>query len=84
MTRVEEKYNFSARAKKNLLITISIGVVLTALGIISMDISGHHEEVANHEGHPFNWINRLGVDVWINNIYFIGISIVGVFFFALQ
>ncbi len=84
MTRVEEKYNFSARARKNLFITICTGVVLTGLGVISMDINGHHEELASNEGHPFNWINRLGVDIWINNLYFIGISIVGVFFFALQ
>ena len=84
MTRVEEKYDFSAKARKNLLITIFSGIVLTALGIIFMDTGGHHEEVARNEGHPFSWINRLGVDIWINNIYFIGISIVGVFFFALQ
>ena len=84
MTRVEEKYDFSAKARKNLLITIFSGIVLTVLGLIFMDTGGHHEEVARNEGHPFSWINRLGVDIWINNIYFIGISIVGVFFFALQ
>ena len=84
MTRLEEKYDFSAKARKNLLITICSGIVLSVLGIILMDSSGHHEEAVSNEGHPFSWTNRLGVDIWINNIYFIGISIVGVFFFALQ
>ena len=29
MTTVEEKYDFSAKAKKNLLITVGIGIALT-------------------------------------------------------
>jgi len=84
MTTVEEKYDFSAKAKKNLLITIGIGIALTVLGIVLMSTGGHHEESAHEGGHAFSWINRLGVDIWINNIYFTGIAIVGVFFFALQ
>jgi hypothetical protein len=84
MTTVEEKYDFSAKAKKNLLITIGIGIFLTVLGIVLMNMGGHHEEGAHEGGHAFSWINRLGVDIWINNIYFTGIAIVGVFFFALQ
>lgn len=84
MTTVEEKYDFSAKAKKNLLITVGIGIALTVLGIVLMSTGGHHEEVAHEGGHAFSWINRLGVDIWINNIYFTGIAIVGVFFFALQ
>ena len=84
MTTVEEKYDFSAKAKKNLLITIGIGIALTVLGIVLMTTGEHHEEAAHEGGHAFSWINRLGVDIWINNIYFTGIAIVGVFFFALQ
>jgi len=30
------------------------------------------------------WFKRFKVDFWINNVYFIGISIIGLFFFALQ
>ena len=84
MTTVEEKYDFSAKAKKNLLITRGIGIFLTVLGIVLMNMGGHHEEGAHEGGHAFSWVNRLGVDIWINNIYFTGIAIVGVFFFALQ
>ncbi len=39
-----------------------------------------HEE---HHGSPI-WLKRLKANLWINNIYFIGLSIVGVFFFAIQ
>ena len=84
MTTVEEKYDFSAKAKKNLLITVGTGIALTVLGIVLMSTGGHHEEAAHESRHAFSWINRLGVDIWINNIYFTGIAIVGVFFFALQ
>ena len=45
MTRVEEKYDFSLKTRKNLFITICTGIVLTVLGIVSMSASGHHEEV---------------------------------------
>ena len=44
MTTVEEKYDFSVKAKKNLLITIGIGIALTVLGIVLMSTGGHHEE----------------------------------------
>ena len=84
MTTVEEKYDFSAKAKKNLLITVGTGIALTVLGIVLMSTGVHHEEAAHESRHAFSWINRLGVDIWINNIYFTGIAILGVFFFALQ
>ena len=69
MTTVEEKYDFSVKAKKNLLITVGTGIALTVLGIGLMSTGGHHEEAAHEGGHAFSWINRLGVDIWINNIF---------------
>ncbi|NMM50157.1 quinol:cytochrome C oxidoreductase [Marinigracilibium pacificum] len=45
---------------------------------------GHAE--ASHGGghHEFGWADRLKTDLWINNIYFSGLAIIGVFFFAIQ
>jgi hypothetical protein len=84
MTTVEERYDFSAKAKKNLFVTIGTGILITVLGIVLMSTDGHHEDVAHDAEHGFSWVNRLAVDIWINNIYFTGLAIVGVFFFALQ
>ncbi|HAA12852.1 MAG TPA: quinol:cytochrome C oxidoreductase [Cytophagales bacterium] len=61
---------------------------------------GHHEEAEHHgddhagaghsEGHggghheEVTWLKRFAIDLWINHIYFFGIGVIGVFFFAIQ
>ena len=82
----DERYIFSGKAKKNLAITLIVGVVLAIVGVIMMNSGGHgeHGEVAT-EGHgAFNWTTRLFANLWINNMYFTGLSIIGVFFVAIQ
>jgi len=39
------------------------------------------EEEGEHNG-P-GWLNRLYTNIWINNVYFVGLSIIGVFFVAI-
>lgn len=82
----EERFLFTAGAKKNLTILGIVGVVLLALGIVMLNVGGHDEHEAAHEasGHAFHWTQRLFAGLWINNIYFIGISVIGVFFVAIQ
>lgn len=41
---------------------------------------GGHGEEAEHGG----WWKRFKVDFWINNVYFTGIALIGLFFFAIQ
>ncbi len=53
-------------------------VVLTASG----DTEGH-AEAGGHHG-PAVWVKRLITNLWINNIYFVGLALIGVFFFTLQ
>ncbi|WP_215223182.1 quinol:cytochrome C oxidoreductase [Echinicola shivajiensis] len=46
-----------------------------------------HAAEAGHEagGHnEFHWSKRFFANLWINNVYFAGIAIIGVFFFAIQ
>ena len=114
MTITEEKYEFKATTKRNLLIIVAVGIVLLAIGIMSnMGGAGGHDEghasaqvseqllasvdpVQDHaeageaqaadEGHhesPF-WLKRLWNALWINNMFFIGLGVIGLFFFALQ
>ncbi|MFT5953583.1 MAG: hypothetical protein ACI8QD_000421 [Cyclobacteriaceae bacterium] len=81
---VEERFEFTSKTKKNLLIFIAVSLLVTVLGIIMMNLGGSHGEEHAAEGHAFHWTKRLYANIWINNIYFTGIAIVGVFFFALQ
>jgi len=61
-----------------------IGAILLGLGIVLAMTGGHHEETGEVGGHAFHWYERLYANLWINNVFFTGIAIVGVFFFAIQ
>ena len=84
----EERFEFTAKTKKNLVIFIIVGLVLAAVGVVLMNTGGHHGAEAGHGteegGHGFHWIKRLFVNLWINNVFFAGISIIGVTFVAIQ
>ncbi|MEM7297596.1 MAG: quinol:cytochrome C oxidoreductase [Bacteroidota bacterium] len=117
----EERYEFTSTAKKRLLITLAIGVVLSVIGFFTVGSGGDHggghggdhsEEVAvdGHDQEPYGDGNeshgeeshaedghgegghheaspvkkRFLSNLWINNVFFGGLAIIGVFFFAIQ
>lgn len=83
----KEVFEFTPKAKKRILVLGLVGLILVFIGIIAMTMGGHGQEAAvgqETEGHVFHWIQRLYADLWINNMYFIGLAIIGVFFFAIQ
>lgn len=79
---MDEKFEFTAGSKKNLLITAGVGILLVILGILT--IGGHNGAEAETSHHAFHWTQRLFANLWINNVYFTGIAIIGVFFLAIQ
>jgi len=80
----EETFEFTAKTKKNLFIFIAVGAVLALLGIFSISMGGGHHELEGEAGHAFHWTQRLYANLWINNVYFAGIALIGVLFFAIQ
>lgn len=85
----DEKYIFSAGAKRNILITLVAGLVLAAIGVVMMNMGGHHdahgaEAAADAGHHGFHWTQRLYANLWINNLFFTGLSAIGIFFIAIQ
>jgi len=83
----KEVFVFTSSTKKKILILGLVGIVLAALGIVILAFGGQgHGGDAGHEAsdHAFHWTHRLFTDLWINNVYFIGLAIIGVFFFAVQ
>lgn len=71
---------------------IVAGFVLLAIGLLAsiMGWGEHHAAVnhnainhAGHEGGPV-WLKRLLISLWHSNVYFIGISVVGTVFMAIQ
>lgn len=81
---LEEKFIFTGAAKKKIFLTIGTGLILVILGLIFVNLfaHGHGGEHEGHEaGHPY-WFLRLIKNVWHNNVFFTGISLIGVFFVA--
>lgn len=85
----EERYEFTSTAKKRLIITLLVGLAVLALGIVMLNAGGHdahHGAEAGAEGGHggFHWMDRIWANLWINNVFFAGLAIIGVFFVAIQ
>ncbi|MFY0625171.1 MAG: quinol:cytochrome C oxidoreductase [Reichenbachiella sp.] len=83
----DEKFIFSAGAKKNIFIVLAAGILLVILGIVMMNMGGHHgaEHAAEAGGHgEFHWSQRVFANLWINNLFFTGLAVIGIFFIAIQ
>ncbi len=86
----EERLIISRKTNNKFFLMIAIGVVLLIVGIIAMAAGGgeHHAEghgeaaASAHEA--VSWTKRLFVNLWLNNVYFTGIAITGLFFVAVQ
>ena len=93
---LDERFVFSDKAKKNIFIVLLLGIIFFAIGVAMNAFGGGageqhalaygdpHATVATGEHHGVSWTTRLIADLWINNIFFLGISIIGVFFVAIQ
>ena len=82
-------YIFKSQTKKQLLILFASGILLTVVGVFMIiNGDGHHEEVstiASESSHyEFHWYQRFFSNLWINNVYFTGISVSAVFFLTIQ
>ncbi len=80
----EDKFVFTSNHQRKLFITKIIGLALIVLGVIILTFGGHGHEEGEAAGHHFHWLHRVWVNLWINNIYFLGIALTGVLFLAIQ
>jgi hypothetical protein len=82
---IEEKFIFSSQIKKKIFVTIGVGILLVALGVL-IALNSHHSHGAEGHGEAHHasptWLLRLIKDLWLNNVFFTGISVIGVFFVA--
>jgi hypothetical protein len=63
---------------------IAIGVVLLIAGIIIAALGGGDAHHGEGHGEGASWLKRLYVNLWLNNVYFTGISVIGLFFVTVQ
>ncbi|WP_299819122.1 quinol:cytochrome C oxidoreductase [uncultured Pontibacter sp.] len=86
----EERLIISRKTNNKFFLMIAVGVVLLIAGIIFMASgvgAGHgegHGEAAAAGHEAASWSKRLFVNLWLNNVYFTGIAIIGIFFVAVQ
>lgn len=102
---IEERFEFTSGAKRNLMIGGAIGVALVLAGAYLAANGGGHEAAhgaehalagghaaAGHEAghevaaaaghHGPTWLTRIYANLWVNAVYFTGISVVGMFFIS--
>ena len=87
---LEEKFVFTSSLRNKLVITIVLGIIFLAVGIFLM-LNGESHSTEGHEGaaaaahgaeHAFHWTQRLFATLWVNNVFFTGIAVIGIFFSA--
>ncbi len=88
---VEEQFEFTAESKRNLLIGMGIGAALVLVGAWMLSQGGGHGHEAHaaaghaehaHAGHDYHWSQRIIANLWVNSVYFAGISVIGLFFLS--
>ncbi len=93
---MEEWYDFTSSSKRKLIIgmlaglaTLLIGAFLVSKGL-GIGIEHAHEH-AGHAGHGHEahhglpvWAKRVVANLWMNAEFFTGISVIGIFFVAIQ
>jgi hypothetical protein len=89
---LEQEYEFTGESKRRLMIGIGIGAVLVVVGawMLANGVGEHGHEAAHaghgaaaHEGeHAFKWTTRLWANLWLNGVYFTGVSVIGMFFIS--
>lgn len=81
----EDKFIYTGNARKKLVILAIAGVILTAIGVLLLSFGGHgHGAHEAESSHHFHWTSSVFVNLWLDNIYFVGIAIIGVFFVAIN
>lgn len=85
---IEERFEFTSGAKRKLGILFIVGIIALTLGIFLQNSGGGHHaeghELAEAGSHAFHWSQRLLANLWINNVFFTGLAVIGVFFVAIQ
>ncbi len=90
---LDEQFEFTAESKRRLLIGLGLGVAMVAIGsfLLAAGVGDHEvQEVVQGTGaseghdneHAYKWTNRLYANIWLNAIYFIGASVIGMFFIS--
>jgi hypothetical protein len=88
---LDEKYTLTSRIKNRIFGAIGLGAILCILGIVMLaaGVGEHHHDAAHGEHadaahHAFHWTTRLWAVLWQNTVFFTGISVIGLFFVAIQ
>jgi hypothetical protein len=86
----EERLIIPKKTSNKFYLMIGLGLVLLVVGIFLMmnaspDAHGAHGAAHGGGGHHAKtWVDRLYANLWLNNIYFTGIALIGLFFTAVQ
>ncbi|MEO1052575.1 MAG: quinol:cytochrome C oxidoreductase, partial [Bacteroidota bacterium] len=72
--------------EEHAMLETSEDMTASSVVMVAEDGGDHADAGHGHGGHHGSpvWLKRLFTNLWINNIYFVGLAIIGVFFVAIQ
>src|SRR5690606_5383914 len=82
---IDEQFEFTASAKKKILTIAVVGIVLVLIGAYFMASGGAHGHEAHgggDHGHGYHWMKRVWANLWLNGVFFTGISVTGMFWLS--
>lgn len=83
MSYSEERFRMPSSWKKNLFGCFFLGLLLIVAGIFSYSSAAHHHAEAVDEHGP-SLFTHIMASLWMNNVFFTGLALVGVLFVAIH
>ncbi|MCS7188672.1 MAG: quinol:cytochrome C oxidoreductase [Bacteroidia bacterium] len=78
----QERFTLPPNLRKWLTVLLAIGLVLIGIGLVIAFTHAHEATPSHSAGHAAPWLRRLSANLLITAVYFLGISVLSLFFMA--
>ncbi len=93
----EKNFEFTAKLRNRIFTAFAVGLLMFIVGIVLLSlgfgeeaheqhamVGGGGAEEAHEEGDGYHWSKRVFANLWLDSVLFTGISLIGVFFVAVN
>ena len=84
MSLSEERFRIPSQWNKRLLALLLLGILLFLAGILSHGAGTHQQTESAAHGHEATLFTQVIASLWLNNVFFTGLGLIGVLFVAIH